>query len=437
MCGALDEVERGECLRLILQAPPRHMKSEVSSRRFPAYAIGRKPTRQIIAATYGQDFADDFGRDVRTILRSERYQNVFPGVTLSADSQAQGKWRTEQGGIYVASGVGGPLTGRGADIAIIDDPIKDAAEAESETHRNRVWEWYTSVLRTRLMPGGAIVLVMTRWHEDDLAGRLLQAAEEGGEQWKVVNLPAIADGLALWPEWFPIEELEKIRNAIGPRKWLALYQQQPTAEEGEYFKAEWFRYYSEAPTSLNVYLSGDFAVTEDDGDFTELAAWGVDPLGNLYALDWWTGQQTADVWIAALLNMVRRWKPIRFIGEGGPIRRAIEPFLGKAMQETRTYCATEWLTGGDKAANARSFQAMLACGRVYFPRTEWAEKLRDQLLRFPNAKHDDKVDACALMGRDLERAWAANPPKRPEPEPDFNAPIRMADLMRPQKAVSW
>ena len=439
ICNALERVERGECKRLMIFAPPRHTKSELASRRFPAWFIGRNPQSQIITATYGQDFADDFGRDVRNIVRSDEYRNVFPGTALAEDSTAQKKWRTNQGGIYIAAGVEGPINGRGAHLALIDDPFKDQAEADSETRRNSVWDWYTGVFRIRLMPQGRIVIIMTRWHDDDLAGRLLKAAQEGnGEQWEVVSMPAVADGLALWPEWFPMEELDAIKMTIGPRKWQALYQQQPTAEEGDYFKAEWFRHYTEAPTSLNVYLSGDFAVTDADGDYTELAAWGVDPLGNLYALDWWSGQQTADIWIAALLNMVRRWKPTRFIGEGGPIRRAIEPFLAKAMNETRTYCATEWLTGGgDKTANARSFQAMMACGRVYFPRTEWAEKVRDQLLRFPHAKHDDKVDTCSLMGRDLERAWAAIAPKKPEPPPDFGAPLLMADLMKPRKVASW
>lgn len=437
IADALERVERGECRRLMIFAPPRHTKSELASRRFPAWYVGRNPDKQIICATYGQGFADDFGRDVRQIVRSEEFRALFPHVALAEDSQAQAKWRTEQGGIYIAAGVDGPLTGRGAHLALIDDPFKDRKDAESETMRNNVWHWYTSVLRTRLMPGGAIVLIMTRWHEDDLAGRLLTEQAKGGEQWEVVKLPAISEGMPLWPEWFGLDELEAIRRAVGPRDWLALYQQEPTAEEGDYFRREWFRRYDALPKDLNVYLTGDFAVTADGGDFTELAVWGVCPMGNMYALDWWSGQTTSDVWIARMIALFKRFGPIKFIGEGGPIRRAVEPYLKKAMDEARIWTILEWLTGGgDKAANARSFQAMAANGRVYLPANEWAETLIDQLLKFPNGKHDDKVDTCSLMGRFLASAWAAQ--ETPEPRPvTFDQPLKVADFIKPRKVASW
>lgn len=422
---ALEMVERGECHRLMIFAPPRHTKSELASRRFPAWYLGRNPGRQLITATYSGEFATDFGREVKQIVGSSEYQALFPGVKLADDSQAKGRWHTTDNGVYVAVGVGGPITGRGAHLALIDDPIKNRQEADSETIRDSVWKWYTSTLRTRLMPGGAIVLVLTRWHEDDLAGRLLEAAKNGGEQWKVVELPAIrtVDGeeRALWPEWYPLKELHGIRSAVGARDWLALYQQQPTADDGTFFKREWFRTREDAPPRVKVFMTGDFAVTEGGGDFTELATWGVSLDGTLHALDWWSGQEAADTWIDALLDMAARHKPQWFIGETGPIRRAIEPLLKRRMRERRVYVATEWLThaGADKAVNARAFQGMASAGRVRFPDTEWAERVIGQLLSFPSGKYDDAVDACGLAGRWVDRAWAtpgskAMPSRRPD-----------------------
>jgi hypothetical protein len=440
ICEALERVERGECKRLMIFAPPRHTKSELASRRFPSWFIGRNPKKQIVCATYAQEFADDFGRDVREIVRGDEFRRLF-AASLAADSTARNKWRTDQNGIYVSTGVDGPLTGRGAHVALIDDPFKGRAEAESPAHRKRVWDWYRSVLRTRLMPGGAIVLIMTRWHEDDLAGRLLKEAEGDGEQWEVIELPAIQDGLPLWPEWFDIEELERLRRAIGPRDWLALYQQTPTAEEGHQFKREWMRYYTGLPDSLNVYQSGDFAVTPDGGDFTELGTWGVDSKGDVYVLDWWAGQTSSDVWVSRMVAGFKRWRPLRFIGEGGPIRRAVEPYLMKAMGEDKdghAFTTCEWLpASASKAANARSFEALCAAGRVYWPRTEWAERVIDQLLKFPGGGKDDAVDACSLFGRFIASTWAAAKPPRNDP-PDFDAPMRAADLFqRQRKAASW
>lgn len=438
---ALERVERGECKRLMIFAPPRHTKSELASRRFPAWYIGRNPDKQIITCTYSGEFATDFGREVKGIVGSEEYQRLFPDVHLAEDSKAKGRWHTNKHGVYVAVGVGGPITGRGAHLALIDDPIKNRQDADSETIRESVWKWYTSTLRTRLMPGGAIVLVLTRWHEDDLAGRLLEAQQNGGEQWEVINLPAIENGLALWPEWYPIEELDRIKGAVGPRDWLALYQQTPTAEEGTYFRREWFESrYTALPDNLAVYMSGDFAVTADGGDFTELAVWGVDPLDNIYVLDWWHGQTSSDVWINEMLLRFKRFEPQFFIGETGPIRRAVEPQLKEAMRRTRSYCALEWLSsGGNKEASARSFQALCAQGRVRFPLGQtWAERVIDQLLRFPAGKHDDAVDTCGLFGRFIHRVWSNTEPKpQPQLEDVWQTQLKVADFRSPKKAATW
>lgn len=432
IADALEKVERGEIKRLMLFMPPRHGKSELASRRFPAWYLGRNPDKQLITATYSTEFAEDFGRDVREIVRNDDYRNVF-STTLAVDSTSRGRWRTDAGGVYFAVGVGGPITGRGAHLALIDDPVKNRQDAESETIRESIWHWYTSTLRTRMMPGGAIVLICTRWHEDDLAGRLLKAQDEGGEKWEIISLQALReeDGQeqALWPAWYPVEELRKIRGAIGPRDWLSLYQQTPTSDEGTFFKREWFKPYKERPEQLSIYMTGDFAVTADDGDFTEIAVWGIDRDQNIYALDWYSGQTTTDVWIDELLRMVRLYEPQWFVAESGVIRRAVEPWLKKQMLETRTYTACEWLpTSGDKPSMARSFQAMASTGKVHIPLTVWGQQLIDQLMKFPAGTHDDKVDACGLIGRFIAKTFAPAV-KKAQPVPQFDAPLRMADLI--------
>lgn len=244
IASKLEAVERGEITRLMIFTPPRHTKSEMVSKKFPAWYIGRNPKKQIITASYAASLAQGFGRDVRNMILSRKFHNVFPGVDLSEDSSAKGHWHTNQGGVYVAVGVDGGLTGKGGNVCIIDDPVKDRKEAESPVVRQSTWDWYTSVLRTRLMPGAAIILVMTRWHPDDLSGRLIEAMHTGGEQWDVVNLPAVACspddplgrdiGEALWPKWFPRPALDSIKSVIGEREWNSLYQQNPT-EGGEFF----------------------------------------------------------------------------------------------------------------------------------------------------------------------------------------------------------
>ncbi|MFT8720610.1 terminase large subunit domain-containing protein, partial [Acetobacter sp.] len=247
LCDRLDAVERGEIKRLMVFMPPRHGKSELTSKRFPAWFLGRNPTKQIITASYGATLAQGFGRDVRNIVASPEFGLLFPGVGVASDSAARDNWHTNKGGVYTAMGVGGGLTGKGAHVALIDDPVKDRQDAESPIIREAAWDWYRSVLRTRLMPNGAIVLVLTRWHPDDLAGRLLAEMENGtGEEWEVLSLPAICVsdhdalhrgiGEALWPKVFPVAELKNIEKSIGPREWSALYQQNPTPGEGTLFK---------------------------------------------------------------------------------------------------------------------------------------------------------------------------------------------------------
>lgn len=381
--------------------PPRHGKSELASRKFPARYLGLHPSRHVIAASYNSDLAKDFGRDVKHLMLGPEFGDIYPGVRLRDDSQAADRMNTEQGGAYYAVGVGTATTGRGAHLAIIDDPLKDREEADSQNTREKVWDWYRSTLFTRLMPGGAIVLIQTRWHEDDLAGRLLEA-QPG--QWDVLELPAIDKaGQALWPEWYPRDVLDRIRDTIGPREWSALYQQQPQPDEGTYFQREWFKTWRKLP-QLRVYGTSDYAVTEGGGDYTVHTVWGVDADDNIYRIAKWSGQTAADEWIERKLDLIAKYKPLAWFGEGGVIRKAIEPMLTRRMRERKIFCRMEWIASvADKPTRARGFQSRAAMGKVFFePGADLSE-----FLMFPAGKHDDEVDTASLLGQALDQAHPA------------------------------
>jgi predicted phage terminase large subunit-like protein len=417
IAAKLEAVERGELDRLMIFMPPRHGKSELASRNFPAFCLGKKPSRHIIAASYNSDLATDFGREVKDKIASAEFGEVFPKVSLRPDSRASDRMNTNHRGAYFAVGVGTATTGRGAHIALIDDPFKDREDADSENQREKVWNWYRSTLYTRLMPGGAIVLIQTRWHEDDLAGRLLEQdgrVEDGGE-WTVLDLPAIKDGQALWPEWYDVPALERIKRTIGPREWSALYMQTPQPDEGTFFQRAWLKSWAEKPANMRIYGTSDYAVTDGGGDYTVHRIWGVDSEGAIYRLGGWRGQTSSDVWIEEMLNLVETWEPFAWFGEAGVIQKAVEPMLLRRMREREIRCRIEWLPSiHDKPSRARGFQARAAMGEV------WMEPGADisEFLVFPAGKHDDEVDVASLIGRALAMAhpaMIAPPPKLPEP----------------------
>lgn len=420
IAAALERVLSGECKRLMIAMPPRHGKSELASRRFPSFCMGLSPEKQIIAASYSSDLASDFGREVRNIVASPEFGALFD-VSLAQDSKAANRWHTDAGGMYVAAGVGTAITGRGADILLIDDPFKDRQEADSELQRQRVWDWYTSTAYTRLMPGGAVVLINTRWHDDDLSGRLLREQETGGDKWEVLSLPAISgQGEALWPGWYPLDRLEQIKAVLPARDWNSLYQQNPVPDDGDYFKTAWFAEYDTPPKDLNIYGASDYAVTDGGGDFTEHGVVGVDQNANIYVLDWWFGQTASDKWIESKCDLIIEHKPKCWFGEAGPIRRAVEPFMMKRMQERDAWCRIEWLSSiADKPTRARSIQGRASMGKVFFPKkAEWKEHVLGQLLRFPAGKNDDAVDVLSLIGRGLEHIRSAVPKRKPvNPKP--------------------
>ena len=420
ICEQFDRIEAGEIDRLMVLLPPQHGKSSIASKRYPAYALGRDPRHDVISASAVAQLAEDFGREVRNTVASHEYRLLFPETNLAEDSQAKGRWGTQQGGSYFAVGIGGALMGRGATRAVIDDPFATWEDAQSSLARERVWEWYTGTLYNRVRAGGSIILIQHRMHEEDLAGRLIERMKSGGDKWEIVELPAIGDYGALWPERYDMDALLRIKTNTHPMKWNALYQQTPTAEEGTFFRREWFKRYrmGEEPKQLSRYGASDYAVTDAGGDFTEHGIAGFDEHEDLWLLDWWSGQKTPDIWIERQLDLVDSHDPYCWVAEGGPIRRSIEPFLKKRRSARKSYFRIEWLTSGkDKATNARSFQALAASGKVWVPRCEWGDELIEQLISFPTGKHDDKVDVCGLFGRLLDQTYGPRVAGKQEEKP--------------------
>lgn len=438
----LEAVERGEIRRLMITMPPRHGKSMLASEFFPSWYLGRNPDHYIVTATYGQDLADDFGRKVKRQIEDASFQAIFPGVCLAGDSRASSRFNVEgsiggfehattQRGAFYAVGVGGPLTGRGAHLLLIDDPVKNREDAESEVIRKKTKDWYTSTAYTRLMPGGRIVIIQTRWHEDDLAGWLLE--EHKHENWTVLDLPAISDdGKALWPEQYDIPELKKIRQAIGPRDWSALYQQRPSPETGDYFRREWIRTVDTLPPrdQMLVYGGSDYAVTSAGGDYTVHVVAGLDPDGRMYLLDLWREQASSDVWVDAFCDLVKKWRPIGWAEETGQIRSGVGPFLVSQMLKRQAYVAKEtFATRGDKAVRAQSIRGRIAMNGLYILKdAPFLADLIAEMMSFPVGVHDDQVDALGLVGQLLDRmSYGSKPKDTPAPHvvrtiDDFRAP---------------
>lgn len=425
MIAELERVARGETKRLALFLPPGSAKSTYASDLFPAWYLAQGRGRAVIAASNTADLAHSFSRRVRSRIRE-----YGPLLGYALDREAEELWTTTNSGQYRAAGVGGVITGLRADLAIIDDPVRSREDADSETRRNRVWEWFQNDLTTRLKPGAGVVLVQTRWHEDDLAGRLLASQPQ---DWRVLSLPALCERLGdplgrnpgewLWSDdaYGYAADLQNKRAVTDARTWAALYQQQPTPDDGDYFKAEWLREYDDAPGDLHIYGASDFAVTDGGGDFTEHGIFGGDHQGNTYILDWWAGQASADVWIERMCDLILKWRPRCWFGEAGPIRRAVEPFLLRRMTERGALCRLEWMASiADKTARARSVQALASMGKFWMPRAQgasWVEPLRRQLLTFPAGKHDDGVDVCSLYGRGLEYVIVRRPAPKTTVEP--------------------
>jgi predicted phage terminase large subunit-like protein len=409
-----EQVANKESPRLMLFMPPRHGKSTLASVAFPAWHLGRHPDHEFISCSYSGSLAMNFSRKVRQLLREPVYKNVFEKSRLDKDSQSVESWQTTQGGGYVAAGVGGGITGKGAHVMVIDDPVKNREDAESENNREATWDWYTSTAYTRLSPGGGILVILTRWHDDDLAGKLLRQAEEGADQWEVIKYPALAEedekfrkvGESLHPERYNVDALEQIRKAIGPRDWSALYQQNPVSDEGDYFSRDMIRYfeYDEIDNSqLNYYCAWDLAIGQRDrNDYSVGIVVGVDEYDNLFVVDVVRGKYDGFELVEQILDLYETWRPGIVGIERGHIEMALGPFLQKRTRErglNEAYFKDLKVGKRDKEARARAIQGRMQQGMVYFPKDAvWTGPMVAELLRFPNGTHDDQVDALAWIG---------------------------------------
>lgn len=430
LAAALEEVEAGRILRLIITFPPRMGKSELTSRRLPAWFMGRDPYRHLMFGTYNQPFAEDFGRDVRNILKSSEFGLVFPHVSLRKGEAASDRLKTEQGGLAVFVGRGGSSTGRGADLLIIDDPLKDRSEANSEATRKELWDWFNDTMSTRLMSDtGAIIIIQTRWHEDDLVGRLTDPTnpcynEEEAKQWKVINFPAIAGendalgrkpGEALWPQRFSLEFLESFRRR-NPKGFSALYQQKPTPDDGDLFTKDMIQTYtrSQLPGNLRIYAGSDHALKlKEENDRTCMMIVGIDQHNVMWVLDCWWKRQPSDVQVETMLDLQDQWSPLIWWAGRDHITGSIGPFLSKRGRERTVWVnISELPEKGDKVQKAQPIIARARQGMVRFPvDAPWLEDAKGEMLKFPQARHDDFVDALGNIGRGLHRQVRAGTAK--------------------------
>ena len=393
LAAKLEAVERGDIARLAVFMPPRHCKSNLVSEVFPAWYLGRRPEEQLMFTTYAQDLADGFGRKVRNAVADPRHTRSFPDSILAEDSQSAKKFNTTKGGVYYAVGAGGPVTGRGADVLIIDDPLKNREEADSKLIRDKLWDWYASTAYTRLMPGGAVVLVQTRWHEDDLAGRMLR----GHEDWEVLNLPAIAEendplhrlpGAALWPEQYNEVALQNIRATIGEREFAALYQQRPAPLEGALFRRQWIGRQRCPRSGFRIAMGVDLALSlKTNADYTAIVVMARDEFGKLYVLD--AVRERAD--FPTALNLIRmmadKWKPARIAIE----QVAYQAVVVQELLRSTTLPIKGVTPDKDKLTRAQPIALRYEQGLVHHhDLPSWFE---DELLAFPQAEHDDAVDA--------------------------------------------
>jgi predicted phage terminase large subunit-like protein len=406
MARAFERVANGEVKRLIINMPPRHTKSEFASYLLPSWFLGKYPGKKIIQTSHTAELAVGFGRKVRNLVDSDRYKDVFPTVALQADSKAAGRWATNFAGEYFAIGVGGAVTGKGADLLIIDDPHSEQeatlAEVNPEVY-DKTYEWYTSGPRQRLQPGGAIVVVMTRWSKKDLTGQVLKAAaQRSGEEWEVIEFPAILpSGNALWPEFWKIEELKALREELPNGKWMAQYQQQPTSDVSAIVKRDWWKVWEDdrPPFCSYTIQSWDTAFLKSErADYSACTTWGIfehpDDTGknqsNIILLNAFKKRMEFPELKQAAFDEYKEWNPDSLIVEakaaGSPLIFELRA-MGIPVQEFTPS------KGNDKIARLNAVADIFASGRVWVPNTRWAEELVEEVASFPSGEHDDLVDS--------------------------------------------
>ena len=407
MADAFEQVAKGELKRLIINMPPRHTKSEFASYLFPAWFLGMYPEKKVIQTAHTAELAVGFGRKVRNLIQNEDFQKVFSGVNLSADSKAAGRWNTNKRGDYFAIGVGGAVTGKGADILIIDDPHSEqdaATGAYNPEVFDKVYEWYTSGPRQRLQPGGAIIIVMTRWSKRDLTGQILKNSiqRDGSAEWKLIELPAILDsGKALWPEFWNIEELKSLKAELPVAKWSAQYQQDPTSEEGALIKREWWKEWKqeEPPPCEAIIQSWDTAFLKTQrADYSACTTWGVfyhpDDTGkdraNLILLHAFKEKYEFPELKKAAHEAYWEWEPDQMIVEA---KAAGSPLIFELRAMGIPVTEFTPSRGQDKIARVNAITDLFASGVIWSPSKRWAEEVIEECAAFPSGDHDDLVDS--------------------------------------------
>lgn len=445
ICRALQAMEEDRIDRLMVFAPPRHAKSLLCTTLFPAWIMGRYPDEKIMSVVHTQNYGSKIGRAVRNLLRRKTWP--FDGCTLAPDSQAKHQWATDQGGEYNAFGaIGGNQHGNPASWLFMDDIIKGRKIAMSPHMREEVWETYKTDLLSRLQGRRKQLMVFTRWHMDDPAGRILPDDFDGqtgwykdketGEKWYVLCLPAVAEhandplgrkvGEWLWPELFGDKALGGVKRR-GGWIWSALFQQRPSPEEGLMFTAEHIRRYPRNidVTQLRIYGSSDYAVTEDgagnDPDWTVHMIWGVDPEENIYLLDIWRGRTQSDIWIKQWVRLVRKWKPLTWFEEQGQIIKSVGPFISQAQRLHRAYVNRVQLTSSiDKPSRAQTLLGLAALGKMFLPHhadvpeeiLPHLQAFETELKTFPTGRKDDTVDTATLFARGIDQVVAGQPTER-------------------------
>lgn len=407
MADAFERVANGTCKRLIINMPPRHTKSEFASYLLPAWFLGKYPSKKVIQCSNTGELAVGFGRKVRNLVDSDVYHEIFPELTLQADSKAAGRWNTSKGGDYFAIGVGGTVTGKGADVLIIDDPHseQEAKQAASTPEIfDSVYEWYTSGPRQRLQPGGAIVIVMTRWALRDLTGQVIRsAAQRAGEDWEVIEFPAIMpSGNPLWPEFWSLPELEALREELPNSKWQAQYQQNPVGNESAIIKRDWWKWWEKdnPPNCDYILQTWDTAFEKTQrADYSAGTTWGVwtndedNSTPNIILLGTYKKRAEYPELKKDVLREYNEYEPdgvlIEKKASGAPLIYELRA-MGIPVQEFTPG------KGQDKIARLNAVSDIIASGKVWVPRTRWAEELVDEVAAFPSGEHDDLVDATTL-----------------------------------------
>lgn len=427
---------------LMVLMPPGSAKSTYVDVVGVPWFMARQPRKNVILASYASDIAKKQGRRARQLIKSPRFNQIFPDAILRGDQSAADEWALSNGSEYMAGGILSGLTGNRAALGVLDDPIKGRQQAESETIRNTTWDAYVDDFCSRLIPGAPQVMILTRWHADDPAGRILPEDWDGesgifegrdGRWWKVICLPAIADrrddplgraiGETLWPEWFSHEHWAPFQRNV--RTWTSLYQQKPSAEEGTYFKTTWFQRYSQKPAALNIYMTSDHAPGgTEDSDFNVFRVWGVDEHQHIWLLDGYRVQGTIDVAMGVKLDertgeqtlcdegalpLIKKWKPLCWFPEADNNWKSAQPFVMAAMRRNKIACRIEPLStaGGDKPTKAQPFQAKAAMGEVHIPIGFMGDEVLEQYKKFPTGRWDDEVDAAANIGRAIDMAHPA------------------------------